>query len=162
MPRASSGSRTPREKPQPIAVVHGRDHAKLHECVRVLERGTGREVIVLHEQANGGQVLLEKFEHHAKSAGYAVVLLTGDDEGGLAGEAHREPRARQNVILELGFFFGTLGRVRVAVLVEPGIERPSDIDGLVYIELDPAGAWKQKLLREIGSSGMDIDYSRIP
>jgi predicted nucleotide-binding protein len=50
--------------------------------VRVLERGTSREVVVLHEQANAGRTLLEKFEAHASEAAYAVVLLTPDDRGG--------------------------------------------------------------------------------
>jgi predicted nucleotide-binding protein len=145
----------------PIFLVHGHDHAKLHEAVRVLERATGRDVIVLHEQTNAGRTILEKFEDHAATASYAVVLLTADDYGGPAG-ATAQARARQNVIFELGFFFGLLGRGRVAVLLDQGVEQPSDIDGLVYIGLDLAGAWKQALARELEAVGMPIDYSRIP
>jgi predicted nucleotide-binding protein len=145
----------------PIFVVHGRARAILHEAVRVLERGTGREVIVLHEQPNSGRTILEKFEDHAAGAAYAVVLLTADDEGGIAADADRRPRGRQNVIFELGFFFGKLGRERVAVLLDQGVEKPSDIDGLVYISLDSAGAWKQSLARELASAKIEVDYSRI-
>jgi len=88
-------------------VVHGHDHQLLHQAVRVLERATSREVTVLHEQPNAGRTLLEKFEAHAAEASYAVVLLTADDVGGAAGKA-AAPRGRQNVIFELGFFFGKL------------------------------------------------------
>lgn len=65
-----------------IFVVHGRDHDALNRTARVLERTSRRDVTVLHEQANGGRTLLEKFEGHASAAAYAVVLLTGDDVGG--------------------------------------------------------------------------------
>jgi predicted nucleotide-binding protein len=146
----------------PIFVVHGRARAALHEAVRVLERGTGRDVVVLHEQANAGRTILEKFEDHAAAAAFAVVLLTGDDEGGVRTSADTHPRGRQNVIFELGFFFGKLGRQRVAVLLEEGTEKPSDIDGLVYISLDQAGAWKQALARELETAGISVDRSRIP
>lgn len=145
----------------PIFVVHGRDHERLHYAVRVLESSTGRVVTVLHEQASTGRSVLEKFEDHAAKAAYAVVLLTADDEGGLAGGTAR-PRGRQNVIFELGYFFGKLGRRRVAVLLAPGVEEPSDINGLVYIPLDPGGGWKQALGRELASVGIDVDYSRMP
>lgn len=145
----------------PIFVVHGRDHAVLHLAVRVLQQTTGREVIVLHEQANAGRTILEKFEDHAVSASYAVVLLTGDDEGGLPGGTTRS-RGRQNVVFELGFFFGKLGRKRVAVLLGDDVEQPSDINGLVYIGLDGGGGWKHQLCRELEAAGIKVNYSRIP
>jgi predicted nucleotide-binding protein len=66
------------------------------------------------------------------------------------------------VVFELGFFFGRLGRHGVAVLVEPEVERPSDIDGLVYIPIDPAGSWKYTLVRELISSGIPADLTRVP
>src|SRR6185437_189755 len=146
----------------PIFVVHGHARAALHETVRVLERGTGREVIVLHEQANAGRTILEKFEDHAALVSFAVVLLTGDDEGGVRASSNTHPRGRQNVIFELGFFFGKLGRQRVAVLLEENVERPSDIAGLVYITIDEAGAWKQTLARELEAAGISVDRARIP
>jgi predicted nucleotide-binding protein len=146
----------------PIFVVHGHDRAVLHELVRVLERGTGREVVVLHEQANNGAVLLEKFEGHAARAAYAVVLVTADDVGGPVAGAEQQPRGRQNVVFELGYFFGKLGRERVTVLLEPGVEEPSDIKGLVYTALDPGGSWKRELGRELRSAKLPFDDARVP
>ena len=146
----------------PIFVVHGHARAALHEAVRVLERGTRREVIVLHEQANAGRTILEKFEDYAGDAAFAVVLLTADDEGGVRASSNTNLRGRQNVIFELGFFFGKLGRQRVAVLLEENIEKPSDVSGLVYITLDQAGAWKQALARELEAAGISVDRARIP
>jgi predicted nucleotide-binding protein len=119
--------------------------------------------IVLHEQANKGGTILEKFERHAQSASLAVVLLTGDDEGRLRdSDKPLSPRGRQNVILELGVFIGLLGRERVVVLKDPGVEEPSDLTGLMYIPLDDAGPWRTDLLRELAASGIKVDHSRIP
>lgn len=145
----------------PVFVVHGHDHALLHQVVRVLEKATSREVTVLHEQANEGRTILEKFETHAAQAAFAVVLLTADDTGGVAG-ATLKPRGRQNVIFELGFFFGKLGRSRVAVLLADGVEQPSDISGLVYIAIDEGGAWKFALARELTAAGIHVAHDRIP
>lgn len=62
----------------------------------------------------------------------------------------------------MGFFFGLLGRKRVAVLYEPGIELPSDLGGLVYIEFDELGAWKIALAKELTAAGISVDHARIP
>lgn len=112
-----------------VFVVHGRNNARKTEVARVLERTGDHEVVILHEQANRGTTLIEKFEGHAAESGYAVVLLTADDVGALAGAGSGEqaPRAREDVVFELGFFFGALGRAQVAVLYEAGVEWPSDI-----------------------------------
>jgi predicted nucleotide-binding protein len=147
----------------PIFVVHGRDDARKYELMRLLDRTADNEAIVLHEQVNGGATILEKFERHAQAASFAVVLLTGDDEGRLRGtDDPPKPRGRQNVILELGIFVGRLGRARVAVLKEPDVEVPSDLSGLAYILLDAAGGWHHELLKEMQAAGINVDFQRIP
>src|SRR5262245_61982687 len=71
------------------------------------------------------------------------------------------PRARQNVVFELGFFFGVLGRSHVALLYEEGVERPSDTDGIERIPLDDAGGWKLPLARELDAAGIGVDWSAL-
>ncbi len=134
----------------------------MYEAVRVLERGTGREVVILHEQPNAGRAILENFEEHATTDGYAVVFLAADDERGPALGTISPLRGGPNVIFELGFLFGKLGRNRVAVLLDPNVEKPSDVDGLVYIWLDSGGAWKRTLALELERAGIVVDHSRIP
>lgn len=141
-----------------IFIVHGRATGPKEEVARALER-LGAKPIVLHEQANAGRTLIEKFEQHAKAVGFAIVLLTADDEGGPAGTGTYRPRARQNVVFELGFFFGALGRGRVCVLYEEGVELPSDIEGLVYVKLD--NAWQFTLGRELHQAGIPVDLNRL-
>src|SRR5918999_4506459 len=109
--------------------------------------------MILHEQPSRGQTLIEKFEQSTIGARYAIVLLTPDDLGGKAGEGLR-PRARQNVILELGFFLGKLGRSRVCALFMEGVELPSDYSGVVYVPVDSSGAWRLILAKEMKGAGL--------
>ena len=86
------------------------------------------------------------------------MLLTADDVGGLASAAPAlRPRARQNVILELGFCVGRFGRSRVSGLYEDGVELPSDFCGVEYTPLDANGGWKLKLARELYDAGLRFD-----
>lgn len=144
-----------------IFVVHGHDEARKHEVARFLRAATGNEPVILHEQASSGGTVIEKFETHALDAGYAVVIATGDDVGRAQAATEDRPRPRQNVVFELGFFFGVLGRPRVALLYQESVEIPSDIAGLVRIALDAAGAWKMLLAREIDAAGIGIDWSAL-
>jgi predicted nucleotide-binding protein len=125
-----------------VFLVHGHNGAAKHEVARFVERITGKAPVILDEQTSRGRTLIEKFETHAATAAYAIVLATPDDVGRINGTdpATDQPRARQNVVFELGYFFGKLGRDRVTVL-NSGVEKPSDVDGLAYIDY-PASNWK--------------------
>ncbi|NUO80075.1 nucleotide-binding protein, partial [candidate division KSB1 bacterium] len=76
--------------------------------------------------------------------------------------AQLKSRARQNVILELGFFLGKLGRARVCALLKPGVELPSDYLGMVFIDVDGGGAWQYKLAKEMKTAGLPVDLNRVP
>ena len=89
-----------------------------------------------------------------------MVLLTGDDEGRKQDDGELQPRGRQNVVFELGFFIGTPGRDHTAILYEPGVELPSDLRGLLYIELDAQGAWKLTLAKELKAAGINVDLNK--
>lgn len=115
----------------------------------------GLEPIILAEQVNAGRTIIEKFETHA-DVGYAVVLLSPDDPSPMANQA----RARQNVILEWGYFIGRLGRSRVTALKKGSVELPSDIIGMVWEEYDDRGAWKRQLVRELIEVGMEVDQAK--
>lgn len=129
-----------------VFVVHGHDGQAKSEVARVLEK-IGLEPIILHEQANQGQTIIEKIEANA-DVGFAVVLLTPDDPNGLIPSGPSK-RARQNVILELGYFIGKLGRARVCPLYKDGVELPSDLGGVVYVLMDIYGAWQMQLVKEL-------------
>ena len=141
-----------------VFLVHGHDKAVTESAARFLEK-LDLHPIILHEQPSMGRTVIEKFEAHA-DVGFGVVLLTPDDIGGLASGGKLEPRARQNVILELGYFIGRLGRSRVCALYVEGVEIPSDIHGVVYILYDAAGGWRLKLASEIRAAGLPVDMNR--
>ncbi len=144
-----------------VFLVHGHEEIALEKTARFLER-LGLETIVLNEQPNRGATLIEKFVLHSQ-VDFAVVLLTADDRGGpkLLEFDQQKLRARQNVIFELGYFIGALGRGRVCALYEDGVEFPSDFTGIAYIPWDRAGAWKLELAQELQAAGFALDLRRL-
>ncbi len=142
-----------------IFIVHG--HSRKTEVELFLRNVTGQRPVILADKAAKGRTIIEKFEQESDGSGYAVVLLTSDDLG-RSNAAHEEellPRARQNVVLELGYFIGKLGRDRVAALYDDGVELPSDYRGVEFISF--ANDWKLKLIRELKAAGFKIDTEGI-
>jgi len=146
---------TDQEISRKIFLVHG--HAEEpKQTVAAFLRSLGLEVVILHEQANQGRTIIEKFEEHS-AVGFAVVLLTPDDVGASAGQPEKSHRrARQNVILELGFFIAKLGRKRVCPIYVEGVELPSDYHGVLYVPYDDGGAWRSKLVKELSAAGIEV------
>jgi predicted nucleotide-binding protein len=142
-----------------VFLIHGRAEAAQQKVARFLEK-LDLNVIILSEQPSKGRTIIEKFEQHS-DVGFAVALLTPDDVGGLADEpAKLRLRARQNVVLEFGYFIGKLGRSKVCALYVEGVELPSDLHGVGYVSFDPAGAWKLKLATEMKAVGMGVDLNK--
>lgn len=144
-----------------VFLVHGHDRGRKHEVARVIDQLTGSPPTILHEVPNRGRTLMEKFEQEGRRHAFAVVLATADDLGHAKVAADLEPRARQNVIFEMGFFVGLMGRENVAVLYEEGVELPSDYGGVAYTSLDSQGAWRQELARELNAAGVATDANRL-
>jgi predicted nucleotide-binding protein len=143
-----------------VFIVHGHDSELRNAIARFLEK-LRLNPIILHEQPNKGRTIIEKFTDHA-DVSFTVVLLTPDDRGGPVADPYKTQklRARQNVIFELGFFLGKLGRNRVCALYQQGVEIPSDYAGVVFVPFDEAGAWRFSLARELKSAGFEIDMNR--
>ncbi|PNQ72871.1 nucleotide-binding protein [Hanstruepera neustonica] len=146
-------------KTNKIFIVHGHnDHIKT-DVARTLEK-LGLEPIILSEQPNQGQTIIEKFELHS-DVGFAVVLMTADDLGRVKTSNEDQFRARQNVIIEMGYFIGKLGRSNVFPMYEDGVELPSDLHGILYNSIDDAKTWKFKLVKELTASGYQVDANKI-
>jgi predicted nucleotide-binding protein len=160
---------TPKEVSNPVGkedfskkifIVHGHDEKRILEVKEVI-RSQSLQPVVLKDEPNGGTTIIEKFERNA-DVGFAVILLTADDTG-KARSDQSEPRyrARQNVILELGYFIGRLTRARVCALADTDLEVPSDIHGLIYTPLDTGGAWRYKLVDELKLAGYITDKNAL-
>ena len=157
-PPSSAAQENERTNTKEVFVVHGRDNEAKETVARFLTK-LSLTPVILHEQPNQGRTILEKFEQHVQ-VGFAVALLTPDDVGALQDSSNDlKPRARQNVVFELGYFLGRLGRERVCALTKGNVELPSDYDGVVYISLDDGG-WKMDLIRELKNAGFDVDANR--
>ena len=141
-----------------IFIVHGHDEGAKHSVARFIQQ-IGFEPVILNEQANQGRTIIEKFEAHG-DVGFAVILLTPDDVGGQSAETLK-PRARQNVILELGYFIGRLGRARICTMCKNDVELPTDIFGVVWELFDEGGAWKLRMAKELQALGHYIDWNVV-
>lgn len=145
-----------------VFVVHGHDNEMKQAVARTVER-LGLEAVILHEQPNRGQTLIEKIERYS-NVRFAVVLLSPDDIGysNADGPDAAKPRARQNVILELGCFAGKLGRESVVALHRGGIEFASDYDGVLYTPYDgDNGTWRSELVAELRESSYDVSADKL-
>lgn len=142
-----------------IFIVHGHDEAPRETVARYIST-IGLEPVILHEQANRGMTIPEKLIANS-NVGFAVVLLTPDDLGRAKAAATENPRARQNVILELGYFVGKLGRDKVCALLKDEVEIPSDYMGVVYTPFDSGGGWRQQLAKELQAAGYEIDWNKV-
>ena len=148
-----------------VFVVHGRDHVIRDDVRRVLH-SLSIPTIVLEKEGDAGQTVVEKFEREAARCEYAMIICSPDDEGRLRTRSKKtsldtteglRPRARQNVVLELGYFLAKVGRKNVFLLHTGGIEPPSDLAGMIY---QPGNTnWQQKLVRELRDAGFVISQA---
>lgn len=149
-----------------VFVVHGHD-TEMERAVSTALLKFGLDPIILHERPNRGKTIIEKFEANA-DVDFAIVLISPDDIARSAAleDSNFKYRPRQNVILELGYFIGKLGREHVMVLLrgDEHVEAPSDILGIVYESFDESGKWKSRLEHELKEGGFTLrsaDLSNI-
>lgn len=146
-----------------VFVVYGHDENARTQLEALLRRWD-LEPIILDRLASGGSTIIEKLEYYSHDVAYAIVLATPDDVGGKRGSEEYKPRVRQNVVLELGMLLAKLGRKRVAILQKEweGFEKPSDIDGLVYIPFQSSVEEAAlSLVRELARQGISVDQARL-
>lgn len=115
-----------------VFIIHGHDSVAVLELKEFL-RKIGLNPIVLSDQPSLNLSIIEKFEKYAGQCVFAISLLTPDDKQASDLDAANKYRARQNVIMELGWFMGKLGRAGVMLLHKGDVELPSDITGVVYV-----------------------------
>jgi len=146
--------------PSKVFIVHGHNDALTYELSHYLQK-VGLDVIIFREEVKRSQTVPEKLFDLAKKAGFAVALLTADDVGSEKGALSWQPRARQNVVFEMGLFIGMLGRQKVCAVYEPGIEWPSDLQGTQSVKYVKDGTWKYDVAREIDATGITVDFRKL-
>lgn len=146
-----------------VFIVHGNDAAMKEAAARIVTK-LGLRPIILHEQPHKGRTIIEKFVDYS-DVGFAIVLLSPDDKC-FQQEGDQEAvrfRARQNVVLELGYFLGLLGRERVVAVYREaeGFEMPTDYSGVAFVPFDDAGRWQFDIARELKASGYKVDANEL-
>lgn len=142
-----------------VFVVHGHDSHLKEAVARFIER-LGFNAIIIAEQPSAGRTIIEQVEKYS-NVQYAVVLLTPDDLPAASDSSSDYARARQNVVFELGFFVGRLGRAKVHCLRRGETQLFSDIDGVIWTPVDDAGTdWRIRLAREMAAAGLPVDLNK--
>lgn len=147
-----------------VFVVYGHDINARTQLEAMLRRWD-LEPIIIDQQLSSGNTIIEKLEAYTKEVGFGIVLATPDDIGYPKDkEIEKKFRVRQNVVLELGMLLSLIGRSRVAILLSQSenMERPSDIDGLIYIPFkDNVEEAKLSLAKEMNSNGYTISVDKL-
>ncbi|WP_339030567.1 nucleotide-binding protein [Spiroplasma endosymbiont of Cantharis nigra] len=141
-----------------IYIVHGHDLDAKEQLENILLKWDLKPIATMDQPSSGGTII-ETLIRDLESCDYGIVLLTPDDEGNSKkdGPESRRPRARQNVILELGILLGTLGRKNVMVVRKSDIEEPSDIHGILYKAYsEKVSEIKDHLRKEFKAVGIQI------
>jgi len=143
-----------------VFIIHG--HGEYKNTVARFVESIGITPIILSEQPDGGRTIIEKFEKESSRADFAIALYTPDDIGGVVNTKYEElnPRARQNVVFEHGFFTAKLGRENVVVLLKNGVKKleiAGDNDGIIYVPFDDSGGWKEQIRQALSRSGYKVN-----
>ena len=135
-----------------VFVVHGRDHGQRDRIVSIIH-SLGLSPVILAKAPAQGKTIIQLLSEHASTAIFCTVIMTGDDIGYLrTDEDKKRLRPRQNVLLELGLFYGTLGGERVLCLVDPDVEKPTDLGGVLYEDLGKSDdEIQRRIMRELQS-----------
>lgn len=153
-----------KETNRKVFVVYGHDQTSRTQLEAMLRRWD-LEPIILDQIVSSGTTIIEKLEEHTSQVGFGIILATPDDVGRAKDDDKElKYRVRQNVVLELGMLLSSIGREKVAILLkeEQNFERPSDINGLIYIPFkNNVEEAKVSLAKEMNRHGYIIEISNL-
>lgn len=170
-PASASAQTGPASAAQPNAskvfIVHGHDSVAREQLELVVHK-LGLDPFVLQNTGGSGLTIIEALENEigprSGAARFGIVLLTPDDIGyaKATGDKEAQPRARQNVVLEMGMLISALGRKNVAILKKQHLEVPSDAQGILYIPFnDHVKEAVPKLVDRLRSAGFVLNPEAI-
>lgn len=138
-----------------VFIVYGHDDSARFQVAHHIGVNLKLNPIMLDQNNSASSLtIVEDVERRSASAGYAVAILTPDDIGGLQEDGEQmQGRARQNVILELGYFWGKLGRDKLCILKKGKLEIPSDLAGIKWVDMDD-GSWREQLREKLKGAGI--------
>lgn len=121
-------------KDKKVFLIHGHDELNLLKLEKYLTDKLNVPPVILKDNPSQGKTIIEKFELFASDCNYAIAIFTKDDLVDKNGDQYLQPRP--NVIFELGWFYGNLGRENVLIVFQEGVNVPSDLDGIIRIQFE--------------------------
>ena len=147
-----------------IIVVSGADREMKQALTGALTK-LSLMPLVMCEEPNQGKKIVENFSRDYADVGFAVVLLSPDDFAYATNEVatKRKLRPQQDVVFELGFLLGKLGKDNVIVFWRECVnfESPIDLEGMKVTAFDDQDSWKLALIRELTNCGYTVNADRI-
>ena len=141
-----------------IFIVYGHNKNMRINVTKYIRRLGIRPIDLMESSPSGIRTIFDSLNYCANTIECAIILLSADDT--VVDDSHEftSYRARQNVIFEMGFFAGVLGRDRVIVMYEPKekFEFPSDIAGVYYTQYKDDNRWKQELRSHLKKIGFQL------
>jgi len=114
-----------------LMLIHGRSPDR--DALKRYLQERVRRVVVLADEYAPTEPIPIKFERYAASVDGAIALLTPDDMGGLANDdVGLTSRARENVWVEVGWFWGRRGRSKLLLLRKGDVSVPSDLGNVEH------------------------------
>ncbi len=166
-PSSASAGPAPNEESKRVFVVYGHDKVACEQLELVLHR-LGLDPFVLGNTSGGGLTIIEALEREIMSPSeakrFGIVLLTPDDMGYKLGDTlgNAEPRARQNVVMEMGMLIAAFGRPRVAILKKGHLDVPSDASGIIYLPFNNhVKEAAPRLCQRLGEAGFELSPDSI-
>jgi len=136
-----------------VFIIHGKDEARWREIKDIIKDDFNLKPIILSEQPDTGATIIEKFEKYAKSCSCAIAIFTPDDE--VISDNVKYLQARPNVIYEIGWFCGKLGRDKVILLLKEGTTIFSDFGGIIQKR------FKEKIIEKVNEIRKDLEQMNI-
>ncbi len=147
-----------------VFVVYGHDMDARTQLEAMLRRWD-LETVIIDQLVSSGNTVIEKLEEYTDKVSLGIVLATPDDKGYAKNdEENIKYRVGQNVVLELGMLLAKIGRSKVAILLSQAeeMEKPSDIEGLIYIPIkENVEETKVSLAKEMQRNGYKLDIEKL-
>lgn len=116
-----------------LMIIHGRSPDR--DLLKQYLSPYSGSVVVLSDEYGATEPIPIKFERYASSVDGAIALVTPDDFGGLASAPEAPgPRARENVWVEVGWFWGRRGRSKLLLMTKGTVSMPSDLGGVEHVQ----------------------------
>jgi predicted nucleotide-binding protein len=133
-PRPGRREGSPAAASTRVFIIHGSDREAALDLQKMLGRECREvEAVMFEDCVDRALTIIENLDAMIGDAAFGLAIFTPDDFVEKA-DGDTYSQMRPNVVLELGWFYGHLGRRGAAIIRRKGTKVPSDLEGIYRIE----------------------------